>query len=105
NVTRFSSTFKIQSTEGVVSGTKNSSGVPQNVDINFSTCIPGDLSSFAGANANYVATIQTAQGSFRDTGLTRAQVGGTTPGAEGFWEPFETSNGVVPICNQNSQVN
>ncbi|MGH7686240.1 MAG: hypothetical protein ACREN2_05425 [Candidatus Dormibacteria bacterium] len=105
-VIAFSSTFSIQSASGNISGSKSASGVPQPANT-FNFCPVFNLGTFAGAFANYDATITTTSGSFRDTGSALAQVGGPGGAPPGFFEVFSNSNGVVPIptCNQNSQVN
>jgi hypothetical protein len=104
----FSATFSIQSPAGTVTGTKTGTAAQQApLSHNFCTAFPGQLGNFGGAFASYSATIQTAQGSFRDTGQTLAQVNGGFPPIvpSGFFEHFYNSNGVVPLCDENSQGN
>ena len=93
DVTGFSATFTISSAAGTVTGTKDATGVTQNVDNNF-------CGQFAGAGANYTATIMPpGGGSFVDTGQSRTQVGCAPAGPNcpaALWEPFGMQGGGPP---------
>jgi dipeptidyl aminopeptidase/acylaminoacyl peptidase len=95
-VISFSSSFNIQAQAGTVVGTKTGTAAQQSTDShNFCTAFTGQFGTFAGAFAGYEATIQTAQGTFRDTGSTLAQVGASSSAPTGFFEAYTFSNGVA----------
>jgi len=115
SVIGFSATFSIQSPAGTVTGTKTGTAAQQLPPGSFGFCTAFGSPQFtngAAAFGSYTATITTAQGSFRDTGGTLAQVNQPPPlppsfvsGPSGFFETFSSSNGVVPLCDENSQGN
>ena len=94
DVTGFTASFTITSPAGSVVGTKTY-GATQNTDVNF-------CGGFAGANADYSATITpTGQPQFIDTGQARTQVGCAPAGPNcptALWEPFGQQGGPPPVA-------
>jgi hypothetical protein len=97
DLTAFSARFSIASSAGRVTGSK---GLPLPV-FGPLQCIAGAILGFGDspATVNYAATIN---GAYRDTGTAVVVIPNNPPE---FREDFLSSNGVVPLQNDNGQGN